>query len=140
MTMVEVLIATVLLAIGLGMGAQGLRRYRDAVALDRAAEAARARLAEARMLAVARRGVVELRVTGSGALELRDPDEAVVGVTPLVDGDFDLDSARLRPSVLRYNARGQASPGSLYLYRSRRGVRLVSNFIGRVRVERFGLP
>ncbi|MFW6193741.1 MAG: hypothetical protein ACOC83_09675, partial [Gemmatimonadota bacterium] len=70
----------------------------------------------------------------------RDTDGELVGTTPLVAGTFDLDSARLRPSVLRFNARGQASPGSLYLYRKRRGVRVVSNFIGRVRVERFALP
>lgn len=140
LTLVELLIATVLVAVAVGIGVEGVRRYRDAVALDRAADAARGRLAEARFLAVARRGVVEVRVTPGGALELRDTDDAVVGATPLVGGAFDLDSVRLRPAVLRFNARGQASPGSLYLYRERRGIRLVSNFIGRIRVERFPLP
>lgn len=139
-TLLELLIALVLLGVVLAAGAEGFRRYRDAVSLDRAAAAVRGRLAQARMLGVARRGVVELRVTANGALELRDPDDEVVGVTPLVGGTFDLDSARLRPSVLRFNSRGQAAPGSLYLYREDRGVRVVSNFLGRVRVERFALP
>lgn len=139
-TLLELLVATVLLALATAAGAEGLRRYRDAVALERAADAVRSRLAEARLLGVTRRAVVRLRITGAGALELRGPDGELVGATPLVGGAFDLDSARLRPSVLRYNARGQASPGSLYLYRERRGIRVVSNFIGRVRVERFALP
>lgn len=139
-TLLELLVALALLGLALGAGAEGLRRHRDAVALDRAAASARARLAQARMLGVARRGVVTLRVTAGGALELRDPDGEVAGVTPLVGGTFGLDSARLRPSVLRFNSRGQAAPGSLYLYREGRGVRLVSNFLGRVRTERFTVP
>lgn len=140
MTIVELLMVLVMLGLAAGIAADGLRRHRDAAALESAADAARGRLAQARMLGVARRGVVELRVTPDGALELRGPDGDVVGVTPLVGGDFDLDSARLRPGVLRYNARGQAAPGSLYLYRRGRGVRIVSNFIGRLRTERFALP
>lgn len=140
LTLVELLMALVLLAVALALGAEGVRRYRDAVALDRATDAVRSRLAEARMLAVARRGVVELRITPSGELELLDVDGEVQGITPLRDGEFDLDSVRLRPRVLRFNARGQAAPGSLYLYRRGRGVRVVSNFIGRIRVERFALP
>lgn len=140
MTLLELLVALVLLGVVLGTGAEGLRRYRDAVSLDRAAAAVRGRLAQARMLGVARRGVVELRVTANGALELRDPDGDPVGVTPLVGGAFNLDSVRLRPSVLRFNSRGQAAPGSLYLYRKDRGVRVVSNFLGRVRMERFEVP
>lgn len=139
-TLLELLVATVVLAVAMAVGAEGVRRYRDAVALDRAAEAVRSRLAEARMLGVRHRAVVRLEVTPSGALELRDPDGELVGRTPLAGGAFDLDSARLRPSVLRFNARGQASPGSLYLYRKGRGIRVVSNFIGRVRMERFALP
>lgn len=139
-TLLELLVATVLLAVAVGIGAEGFRRFRDAAALERATDAVRSRFAEARMLGIARRGVARVRITGSGTLELREPDGTLAGVTPLLGGDFDLDSVRLRPSVLRFNARGQASPGSLYLYRERRGVRLVSNFIGRVRVERFGLP
>lgn len=136
-TLVELLMALSLLAVVAALGAEGVRRYRDAVALERATDAVRGRLAEARMLAVARRGVVELRITSGGTLELRDPAGAVAGVTSLLGGAFDLDSARLRPRVLRFNARGQAAPGSLYLYREGRGVRVVSNFVGRVRVERF---
>jgi prepilin-type N-terminal cleavage/methylation domain-containing protein len=139
-SLLELLVATVLLTVAMAVGAEGLRRYRDAAALDRAAEAVRSRLAEARMLGVRHRAVVRLRITPAGALELRDPEGELVGATPLVGGVFDLDSARLRPSVLRFNARGQASPGSLYLYRKGRGVRVVSNFVGRVRMERFAVP
>jgi hypothetical protein len=54
-------------------------------------------------------------------------------------GDVALDSIRLRPATLRFNARGQAAPGSVYLYRRDRGVRLVSNFLGRIRQENFRL-
>lgn len=139
-TLLELLITTVLLAIAVGIGAEGLRRYRDSVSLDQAASAARGRIAQARMLGVARRGVVRLRITPEGALELRDPEGKVAGMTPLLGRSFALDSVRLRPSVLRFNARGQAGPGSLYLYGKDRGVRIVSNFLGRVRMERFEVP
>lgn len=138
-TLLEMLIVLVILGIATAMGAEGLRRYNGAVALERAGDAARSRLGHARMLGVTRRAVVTVRIEAPGTMVLREPDGSVAGVTPLA-GPFDLDSLRLRPSVLRFNARGQASPGSLYLYRGRRGVRLVSNFVGRVRVERFELP
>lgn len=139
-TLLEVLVAVVLLALVVATGAEGLRRYRDAVSLDRAVAAARGRLAQARMLGVARRGVVKLRITPGGVLELRDPDGVPAGATPLLSDAFGLDSVRLRPSVLRFNARGMAGPGSLYLYRGDRGVRIVSNFLGRLRTERFEVP
>ncbi|WP_419858037.1 prepilin-type N-terminal cleavage/methylation domain-containing protein [Candidatus Palauibacter irciniicola] len=48
-----------------------------------------------------------------------------------------LDSLRLQPSTLRFNARGHGSPGNVYLYRGERGIRLVSNFVGQVRTETF---
>lgn len=138
-TLLEMLIALVILALVTAAGAQGLRRYRGAVALERAGDAARSRLGHARMLGVTRRAVVTVRIESPGTMVLREPDGSVAGVTPLA-GPFGLDSLRLRPTVLRFNARGQASPGSLYLYRGRHGVRLVSNFVGRVRVERFDVP
>ena len=138
-TLLEMLIVLVILGIATALGAEGLRRYNGAVALERAGDAARSRLGHARMLGVTRRAVVTVRIEAPGTMVLREPDGSVAGVTPLA-GPFGLDSLRLRPSVLRFNARGQASPGSLYLYRERRGVRLVSNFVGRVRVERFELP
>lgn len=138
-TLLELMIAIALFGVVLAAGAEGLRRYNAAIALERAGDAARGRLGHARMLGVTRRAVVTVRLDGKRTLTLREPDGTVAGVTPLV-GPFDLDSARLRPAVLRFNARGQASPGSLYLYRGRRGLRLVSNFLGRVRVERFAVP
>ena len=92
------------------------------------------------MLAITRRGVVRIRTRGRGELTLTAPDGRLVSRTNLLDGPFRVDSVRLRPSTLRYNSRGQAGPGSLYLYRGRRGVRIVSNFLGRLRIERFTVP
>jgi hypothetical protein len=46
-----------------------------------------------------------------------------------------VDSLRVRPATLRFNARGQAAPGSVYLYRGRRSIRIVCNFLGRLRIE-----
>lgn len=118
----------------------GVREFREAIALQRAESACRAKLSQARMLAIARRGVVRIRATSDGRLTLEDPDGRIVSRTGLLDGPFRVDSVRLRPSTLRFNSRGQAGPGSLYLYRGRRGVRIVSNFLGRLRIERFRIP
>jgi len=78
-----------------------------------------------------------VRLATGGVLETVDRDGAVVDRTRLLDSPLGVDSARLRPSVMRFNARGQAAPGSLYLYRGRRVVRIVCNFLGRLRVERY---
>lgn len=118
----------------------GWRDLRERIALDRAESACRGRLAQARMLAIARRGVVRIRVSPAGRLTLEDPGGRVVSRTDLLSGPFRVDSVRLRPATLRFNSRGQAGPGSLYLYRGRRGVRIVSNFLGRLRIERFRVP
>lgn len=109
----------------------------DRVSLARSAEIARGHLARARLTALARRARVEVRLGRSNRLLLLDAGgnriaEADVGG----DGLLALDSLRIRPTSIRYNARGQGSPGSLYLYRGDRGVRLVSNFLGRVRKQR----
>lgn len=93
-------------------------------------------LSRARMLAVARRQTLRVRISASGSLVLLDPDgERLDEVALQGDGLWTLDSLRLRPATLRFNSRGQAAPGSLYLYRGRRSVRLVSNFVGRIRQE-----
>ncbi len=109
----------------------------DRVSLARSAEIARGHLARARLTALARRARVEVRLGRSNRLLLLDAGgnriaEADVGG----DGLLALDSLSIRPTSIRYNARGQGSPGSLYLYRGDRGVRLVSNFLGRVRKQR----
>ena len=112
--------------------------WRDAARLERAAAVAREELARARGSAAARREVLRLRVDGSGSLVLSDAGGRTLRSTPLRAGPFGLDSVRLRPATLRFNPRGQGSPGSLYLHRGDRAVRIVINFIGRVRVERQG--
>lgn len=107
-------------------------------ALDRTASLARAHVVRARILAVAGRRTVRVRLDPAGSLVALDPGDRIVGATPLRgEGLLGVDSVRLRPSTLRFNARGQAGPGSLYLYRDGRGVRLVVNFIGRLRREDF---
>ncbi|MFQ5689646.1 MAG: prepilin-type N-terminal cleavage/methylation domain-containing protein [Gemmatimonadota bacterium] len=136
-SLVELLLALVILAI-LAASLSPARAWLDEVSLARSARLGRAHLDRARMAAVARRDRLRVRLSGTGALLLTDARDSVLAVT-YVEGNglLRLDSARLRPRTLRYNARGQASPGSLYLYRHGKGVRLVSNFLGRVRVQRF---
>ncbi len=109
----------------------------DRVSLARSAEIARSHLARARLAALTRRARVEVRLGRSGRLLLLDAGgNRIAEVDVGADGLLALDSLRIRPSTIRYNARGQGSPGSVYLYRGDRGVRLVSNFLGRVRKQR----
>lgn len=138
-TVVELLVVLVLSAAAVLAVTAGWSRWAAGWPLGRAASVARSELGRARALAIARREVVRLRVSARGELVVRDAADRRLRSTPFRGDPFRLDSLRLRPSTLRYNARGQGSPGSLYLYRRGRGVRIVSNFIGRLRVERFGL-
>ncbi len=109
----------------------------DRVSLARSAEIARGHLARARLTALARRARVEVRLGRPNRLLLLDAGGNRIAEADLgADGLLALDSLRIRPTSIRYNARGQGSPGSLYLYRGDRGVRLVSNFLGRVRRQR----
>ncbi|MFQ5890058.1 MAG: GspH/FimT family pseudopilin [Gemmatimonadota bacterium] len=136
--LLELLIVLGILGIAIGAGVQGYRRYAAAAALDGAADLVRSHLGLARMVAVARRETMRVRASPLGDLLLLDPRDSVVAVAPVGrGGPLALDSLRVRPATLRFNARGQAAPGSVYLYRGRRGVRLVSNFLGRVRRETF---
>lgn len=139
-TLPELMVVIAILGLVAAIALPGLRQLRETIALQRAESACRTRLAQARMLAIARRGVVRIRITANGELTLEDPAGDVVSRTRLLDGPFRVDSVRLRPATLRYNARGQAGPGSLYLYRGKRGVRIVSNFLGRLRIEYFRRP
>lgn len=138
-TLAELAVVVVVLGLMLSLGAAGLDRYRRAVVLDRAASTARGAMARARRLALARREVVRLDLRPGGRLHLLSADGEELVRVDLVDDPLALDSARLRPWWMRYNPRGQAAPGSLYLYAGDRGVRVVSNFLGRTRVERFDL-
>lgn len=137
-TLVELLIVLVLAGLLMGVGSSGLARYREAAALDGAVGAVRAHLARARGLGLARREVVRLRIR-DGRLTIYSADDDPLHSLSLFRGPLAVDSARLAPRTLRYNGRGQASPGSVYLYRGSKGGRIVSNFIGRLRVERFDL-
>lgn len=135
-TLHELLIVLVLAAVLASWTAFGLARYREAKALDGAVGAVRAHLLRARGLGLARREVVRLRIREGRLTTYSDRDEPLHAL-PLFREPFLLDSARLAPRTLRYNGRGQASPGSVYLYRGSKGARIVSNFVGRIRVERF---
>lgn len=136
-TLVEVLIALTMAALTVVIGSAALRGMREAVALDRAAAAVRGSLAQARSVAIRERATVRLRLSEGGDLVLFGPEGEPLRRVSLASGSLRVDSADLRPSTLRYNSRGQAAPGSVYLYRGGRGVRIVSNFLGRLREERF---
>lgn len=105
--------------------------------LARGASLAERHLMSARLGALSGRERLRVRLIGT-TLETVDPAGRVKGRVSLDgDGFRALDSARLHPATLRYNARGQGSAGSLYLYRGRRGIRVVSNFVGRIRSHPF---
>jgi len=135
-TLPEVLISLSMLTI-LAAAVLPLRSWLDGISLDRSAQLAISHLNRARMSAVSRRATLRVRVSGPGEILLLAPDGSRISSTRLAgDGLARLDSIRLRPTTLRYNARGQASAGSLYLYKGDRGVRIVSNFVGRLRLVR----
>lgn len=136
-TLPELLLALVLLATLTATVLGGLGAL-DRISLARSADLARGHLARARLEALARRQKVQVRSDGAGGLLLLDAAGRVLARVDLAgEGLLALDSVRVRPAVIRYNPRGQGSPGSVTLYRGRRGVRLVSNFLGRVRRHAF---
>lgn len=134
-TLIELVVVIALIGVAVALSAPW--RALDAIGLSRVARVAEVELARARLHAATRR--VPVRVTLAGTrLVIRDANGRTVARTDLAGpGLRGLDSIRLRPATLRYNARGQASAGSLYLFRAGRGVRLVSNFVGRVRRQSF---
>lgn len=138
-TMVELLIVVALAGVVVAGTAAGWRHWAAGAPLQRAEAVARAELHRARATAIGRRSVVRLTVSSRGELVLSDDAGRRLRSIPFRAAPFRLDSLRLRPATLRMNARGQGSAGSLYLYRGDRGARIVSNFIGRIRVERLRL-
>jgi hypothetical protein len=118
------------------LGVRGYRSWRSSAALEAAGRAARGHLALARTRALGRRETLRVRLGARGALETLDSEGRVVDRSWLWDDSSPLDSVRLRPRTLRFNARGQAAPGSLYLFRGTRAIRIVCNFLGRLRVTR----
>lgn len=136
-TLLRLVVAIALLGIAVTGSISGVRSLAGSAELAGAARVVRGHLVYARTVAISRREVVKLTLTPAGELLLRDSRDSVVRRTPLLGADgFRLDSASLRPTALRFNARGQAAPGSVYLHGGRAGVRLVMNFVGRVREER----
>lgn len=134
-TLIELLIALTVLGTLLALGWTGLRTFREASALRAAARQVVAELSLARRLAVNRRETIRFAV-GDEDLALTAADGVVLVRLALAGPDaLPVDSLRVRPATLRFNARGQAAPGSVYLYRGRRSIRIVCNFLGRLRVE-----
>lgn len=133
-TLPELLIALTLLSTLLATGWSGFRQLREAAALRAATRQVVAQLTLARRLAVDRRETVRFRAGGVEVV-LSAPDGRVLERIALRGPDrLPVDSIRVRPSTLRFNPRGQAAPGSVYLYRGRRSIRIVCNFLGRLRV------
>lgn len=136
-TLLQLVVAMALLGIALAGSISGVRSLARSAELAGASRVVRAHLAYARTVAIARRELVELTLTPSGELLLVDSRDSVVRRTPLLGADgFRLDSASLRPTTLRFNARGQAAPGSVFLHGGPSSVRLVINFVGRIREEK----
>lgn len=141
-TLSEMLVVVVILALLAAVGLAASRTFLEWLELDGATRAVRTTLAEARALAIARHAHLRLRLGEEGDLWIVDADgRTVERVHTGPGGPYRLDSVRIAPWWgLRYNERGQGSAGSVYLFRGRRGVRLVSNFLGRVRQETFSVP
>lgn len=135
-TLAELLVVLLLASLLLGLSAGGIRSWRRATVLDRAGAAVRGTLARARMLATARGEVVRVRLAADGRLRLLAVDGSVLWTLALREPPLALDSVRLRPPWMRFNALGMAAPGSVHLYLDGRRIRVVCNFIGRVRIER----
>ncbi len=108
---------------------------REAHALRSATQEVRQQLSLARRTAVNRRETIRFRQTGA-RLVLEAADGRVLTTIAMAGIDrLPVDSVQLRPATFRFNARGQAAPGSVYLFRGNRSVRIVCNFLGRLRVE-----
>lgn len=134
-TLVELLIALTVVGTLLTLSWTGLRTFREASALRGAARQVVAELSLARRMAVNRRETIRFAAAGDD-LALKGEDGGVLVRLALAGPDaLPVDSLRVRPATLRFNARGQAAPGSVYLYRGRRSIRIVCNFLGRLRVE-----
>jgi prepilin-type N-terminal cleavage/methylation domain-containing protein len=134
-TLVELLIGLVLLSTIFALGWSGLRRARDAAALEGAARSVMRQLTLGRNLAVARRETVRLRAGPTGIGLYAADGSRLSGLDIGPGGELPVDSVDVRPSTIRFNARGHAGAGSIYLWKGSHGIRLVCNFLGRVRRE-----
>ena len=135
LTLVELLIALVVTGTAASIAITSVVALRERTALNGASDAVTRQIALTRAIAVARRETVRLTRHPSGLAIVDAGDRTVATLGVGRDGDLAVDSVRVRPASLRFNARGQAGPGSIYLWRGNHGVRLVVNFLGRVRRE-----
>lgn len=134
-TLPELLLVLVIAGTLLSAGLSGTRALREAAALRSAARRVVATLSLARRTAVNRREIVRVRADPA-AVSLTDAAGGVIVRLGLDGVDrLPVDSVRVRPATMRFNERGHAAPGSVYLYRGNRSIRIVSNFLGRLRVE-----
>jgi hypothetical protein len=110
----------------------------DHVSLTRAARLAERHLSGTRLRALAGRDKLQVRMVAPATLETVDAAGAIHARIDLAGGALrSLDSVRIRPATIRFNARGHGSAGSIYLYKGHRGIRVVSNFVGRIRRHSF---
>jgi len=136
LTLPEMLIALTVVSAMAAVGYGAVRDLREGTLLRATARTVRGHLAFARSQAVARRETLRVRLDDSGDLVvLTASGERLASATIGRGAEIAVDSIRLRPGTLRFNARGQAAPGSVSLYRGDRTVRIVSNFLGRLRTE-----
>lgn len=136
-TLLRLLTAMLVTGLALAGSVSGFRSMAIGAQLTGAARTVRAHFGYARAVAIARRTTVALTLGPAGELLLLDPGDSVIRRAPLLGtAGYRLDSVRIRPTVIRFNPRGQAAAGSIYLYKGQRGARLVVNFVGRVREER----
>jgi len=106
--------------------------------ISRAATVTERYLSGVRLRAIARRERLRVRVAAPGTLETLDVTGVVIDRRELAGPDHRyVDSVAIRPRTLGYNSRGHGAAGSVYLYRGDRAIRVVSNFVGRVRRHTF---
>ena len=135
-TLLEMLVVLALVGIALGVALPAITELRDARSLLAATQVVTHQLGLARRSAVIGRETVRFR-RSADRLILETSSGEVRSFILLNGADrLPVDSVQLRPSTFRFNARGQAAPGSVYLFRGSRSVRIVCNFLGRIRVER----
>lgn len=134
-TLLELLIVLSLMGIVIGASLPSVVNLRDARSLRGATQIVRHELSLARRSAV--HGREKFRFRRSDDLLILETTDGEVRSSIALSGPdrLPVDSVQLRPATFRFNARGQAAPGSVYLYRGRRSVRIVCNFLGRIRVE-----
>ncbi len=134
-TLLELLLVLVILGALAALGWGALQRARDVAALEGAARAVARELALAKNLAVSRRETIRLRGDVGGIGIFASDGTRLANLDIGRGGELPVDSVDIRPRILSFNARGHSGAGSIYLWRGTRGIRLVCNFLGRVRRE-----